>query len=89
MSDKMWCPACESQTSRLTECYRNGEDCEYCGLSHDAWAEILLIQAARNDDKMALKFTELRVANDNLKRELALAENRLEALRLNVRGALG
>lgn len=84
----MWCPACDSLTSTLARCFEEGDPCEYCGLSHTAWSEILLIRAARNDDEMSQKFSELRAHNDKLIRELNEAHIKLSAIRNRVQGAL-
>lgn len=88
MADKQWCPACESCTSDLRESYENGWQCPYCGLSNAAWREILVIQAARDDDELAKKFTELRIENDKLKRDLKEANSKLDRLRASIKGAL-
>lgn len=85
MSDKQWCPGCDSITSKLTECFRNGWGCEYCGLSHEAWSEILLIRAARSDDELSQRVTELRIENDKLKREQKELHMKLNRLRDAIR----
>jgi hypothetical protein len=88
VSSKKTCPACDSHTSALYTAFENGWPCEYCGLSHDAWSEILTIRAARNDDDLAERFTELRVENDKLKRELAEMHLKFNRLKQSVEGAL-
>jgi hypothetical protein len=89
MSEKTYCPACTSYTSSLREAYENGWPCEYCGLSNDAWVEISTIQRARQDDELSQRFTELRVENDKLKRQLHEAHGKLDRLRNTVRSTLG
>lgn len=89
MSSKAYCPACESYTSSLKQAYDNGWDCEYCGLSNDAWHEINTIRTARNDDDMAERFTQLRKENDKLIRELREMHVKYEALQAKIRSAMG
>ena len=89
MSRKTFCPGCESYTSSLYEAYENGWPCEVCGLSNAAWREILLIQAARNDDELSKRFTELRKENDELKRKLEEVNNKMARLRADVKKTLG
>lgn len=89
MSSKAYCPACESCTSSLKEAFDNGWDCEYCGLSNDAWHEILTIQRARNDDEMGQQFAELRKENDKLIRELKAMHVKYNALQTKIRSAMG
>lgn len=88
MSSKAYCPACESRTSSLKEAYDNGWDCEECGLSADAWHEILTIQRARNDDEMAERFIQLRKENDKLIRDLKEMHDKYGALQAKIRSAV-
>lgn len=71
MADKQWCPACDSLTSTLKRAYDEYEPCPSCGLTNEAWREVLQVRQARDDDAMAVRFTELRTANDKLQREQA------------------
>lgn len=88
MGRKTYCPGCTSLTSSLNEYFDNGWPCEVCGLSNEAWREILLIQRARNDDAMAERFTELRKENDMLIRQLEEMHRKFNALRQKVEAAL-
>lgn len=88
MSSKAYCPACESRTSSLKTAYDNGWDCEVCGLSNDAWHEILTIQRARNDDEMAERFIQLRKENDKLIRDLKEMHVKYGALQAKIRSAV-
>ena len=89
MSSKAYCPGCESSTSSLREAFDSGMPCEYCGLSGDAWHEILTIQRARNDDDMAQRFTELRKENDKLISQLHEMHVKYNALQSKIRNAMG
>ncbi|MFD8117050.1 hypothetical protein [Streptomyces microflavus] len=88
MSDKTWCPACDSSTSSLNECFNNGEPCRYCGLSNSAWGEVLRVRRARDDDAMAEEFSRLRIDNDRLTRELDEVKRKFKGLKDRVEGAL-
>lgn len=83
MSDKTWCPGCDSLTSSLNESYSNGWPCDHCGLSNDAWREVLMIRLARDDDEMSARYSELRIKHDKLQREYRSVQaklTRMEAL---------
>lgn len=85
MSRKTHCPACDSYTSSLTSAFENGEPCPSCGLGNDAWNEVLQVRQARDDDEMALRFTKMRIRNDELERQLREVNGRLERLRETIR----
>lgn len=81
MSSREWCPGCDSETSTLKSAWDSGDECPVCGLSHKAWAEVRQIRLARDDDELALKYSQLRIAYDTLEKQHARIALQLKTIR--------
>lgn len=85
MSNKLWCPGCDSHTSALWKAVViDGEDCPYCGLPAEAIKLVEKAQEKNVSDELTDRFVKAE-----LRATTAEAEARdLRALLSQVRGLL-
>jgi DNA repair exonuclease SbcCD ATPase subunit len=69
MSDKAWCPVCNSETSDLWTALRDGEPCPYCGASASLIAEVNELRLRRADEQVKVELEQTLVKLDKVTRQ--------------------
>jgi len=84
MSEKKFCPACESYTSSLAAAFRKGEPCPYCGLAADVAAAV---EDAR-EHNVSEKIIERAINAEKRASEALHRARRAESALTSIRNAL-
>lgn len=90
MSDKAWCPACQTATSTITAGFREQGRCPYCGLSVEVVEQLaaattrgadehLVEQAAKAEQRAAAAEQEAQRLRCGLERMQSMLSDLLDA----------
>ena len=58
MGDKALCPGCGGYLSSILAAFKEGRPCPQCGLSADAAAAVVAVQAQRGDAKLKAQLVD-------------------------------